>query len=74
LGLQALAQKGRRSDFTFHFLKNTCATLVRSKNVNIKIASEMLGHATISQTMDTYSRVVPTIQEHAAAAMESIFL
>jgi site-specific recombinase XerD len=28
-----------------------------SKNVNLKIVSEMLGHATISQTMDTYSHV-----------------
>jgi len=41
-----------------------------SKNVNPKIVQEMLGHATISQTMDTYSHVLPNMQDGAAIAME----
>jgi integrase len=41
-----------------------------SKNSNPKIVSEMLGHATISQTMDTYSHVMPGMGEVAATALE----
>lgn len=51
--------------FTFHSLRHTCATLLLSKNVNPKIVQEMLGHATISQTMDTYSHVLPGMQDAA---------
>ena len=54
----------------FHDLRHTCATLLLSENVNPQIVSEMLGHATIAITLDTYSYVLPTIQESAAQAME----
>lgn len=56
--------------FTFHSLRHTCATLLLSKNINPKIVSEMLGHATISQTMDTYSHVMPGMGDVAATALE----
>jgi integrase len=56
----------------FHDLRHTCATLLLSKNVNPKVVSEMLGHATIAITLDTYSHVLPTMQESAAKAMEEI--
>ena len=54
----------------FHDLRHTCATLLLSKNVNPKVVSEMLGHASIAITLDTYSHVLPNMQESAAAAME----
>jgi integrase len=54
----------------FHDLRYTCATLLLSKNVNPNVVSEMLGHATIAITLDTYSDVLPTMQESAAKAME----
>jgi len=38
--------------------------------VNSKIVSEMLGHATIAITLDTYSHVLPNMQSEAAKAME----
>jgi integrase len=57
-------------DFTFHSLRHTCATLLLSKNVNLKIVQEMLGHATIRQTMDTYSHVLPGMGDVAATALE----
>jgi integrase len=41
-----------------------------SRNVNPKIVSEMLGHATIAITLDTYSHVLPDMQEKAAKALE----
>jgi len=60
--------KGKR--FTFHNLRHTCATLLLSKNVNPKIVQEMLGNATITQTMDTYSHVLPGMGDAAATALK----
>src|SRR5215207_10070502 len=37
----------------FHDLRHTCATLLLGRNVNPKIVSEMLGHASITITLDT---------------------
>jgi integrase len=65
-----LKEAGLPERTRFHDLRHTCATLLLSKNVNPKIVSEMLGHATIAITLDTYSHVLPTMQESAAKAME----
>lgn len=70
-GFQPLLKRPGLSGFTFHSLRHTCATLLLTKNVHPKIVQEMLGHATISQTMDTYSHVLPGMQDEAAAALES---
>jgi hypothetical protein len=43
------------------------------KNVNPKVVSEMLGHATKAITLDTYFHVLPTMQYSAVAAMEEAF-
>jgi integrase len=32
----------------------------------------MLGHSSIVITLDTYSHVLPTMQDHAATAMEGV--
>jgi len=53
----------------FHDLRHTCATLLLSKNVNPKIVSEMLGHASVSITLDVYSHLMPDMQEKAAKAL-----
>jgi integrase len=49
----------------FHALRHTFATLMLSGNVNPKIVQEILGHARISETMDTYSHFLPDMQEEA---------
>jgi integrase len=54
----------------FHDLRHTCATLLLTQNVNPKIVSEMLGHSSISVTLDTYSHVLPTMRENAVKALE----
>ena len=56
----------------FHDLRHTCATLLLARNVNPKIVSEMLGHATISITLDTYSHVLPDMQGSATRALEDV--
>ncbi len=55
----------------FHDLRHTCATLLLGEGVNPKVVSEQLGHASIRITLDTYSHVLPDMQESAAAAMEA---
>jgi site-specific recombinase XerD len=42
-----------------------------SKGVNVKVVSEMLGHASITITLNTYSHVLPDMQDTATEAMES---
>jgi integrase len=54
-----------------HDLRHTCATLLLSKGVHPKLVQELLGHATISITLDTYSHVLPGMGDQTAAAMES---
>jgi integrase len=65
-----LLEKAGLPSVRFHDLRHTCATLLLSRNVNPKIVSEMLGHATVSITLDTYSHVLPNMQDGAARALE----
>ncbi|HKH38701.1 MAG TPA: tyrosine-type recombinase/integrase [Rubrobacter sp.] len=64
------SQRTRWPQIRFHDLRHACATLLLSKNVNPKIVSEMLGHASIAITLDTYSHVLSTMRDSAAKAME----
>jgi integrase len=56
----------------FHDLRHTAATLALSANANPKIVSEMLGHSSVAFTLDTYSHVLPTMQDDAAAVLERV--
>ena len=57
----------------FHDLRHTCATLLLSKGINVRVVSEMLGHASITITLNTYAHVLPDMQDSAAEAMEAAF-
>jgi len=48
---------------------NVCqsnTTHLLEQNIHPKIVSERLGHSTIALPMNTYSHVMPTMQEEAA--------
>ena len=47
------------------------ASLPHAYGVNAKVISEMLGHASITITLNTYSHVSPDMQDTAADAMEA---
>jgi integrase len=53
----------------FHDLRHTCATLLLSRGVHPKFVQELLGHATIAITLDTYSHVMPNMGDATARAM-----
>jgi integrase len=68
----ALLVKGALPRIRFHDLRHTAATLLLSARVNPKVVSEMLGHASVSITLDIYSHVLPDMQHDAAEAMGKI--
>ncbi len=53
-------------------LRHTCATLLLAEGENPKVVSERLGHATIVLTLDTYSHVLPSMQQSATDKLEGI--
>ncbi len=55
----------------FHDLRHTAATLLLSRGINPKIVSEMLGHSSVSVTLDIYSHIMPHMQQQAADAMDA---
>ena len=46
-------------------MRHTHATLMLKQGVHPKIVSERLGHANIGITLDTYSHVLPNLQQSA---------
>jgi integrase len=70
---ETVKRKGNLPDVRFHDLRHTCATLLLTKGVHPKIVQELLGHSSISITLDTYSHVLPNMQEKAVRAMDNIF-
>lgn len=67
-----LVKAGLRIETRFHDLRHTHATLLLSKGVHPKVVQERLGHSTIVMTLDTYSHVLPDMQETAVVALEGI--
>lgn len=58
----------------FHDLRHTAATLLLLQGIHPKVVSEMLGHATVSMTLDTYSHVLPDMQKDATAALDRLLV
>jgi len=67
-----LLRRAGLPDIRLPDLRHTCATLLLTGGVHPKVVSELLGHANISITLDTYSHVIPSLGEAAADAMEDL--
>jgi integrase len=68
---RALRRAGLPDNITFHeATRHTCATLLLSKGAHMKLVQELLGHASISITMDTYSHVLPGMDDGLADTMD----
>lgn len=59
-------------DVRFHDLRHTHASLLLTKGVNPKVVQERLGHTTVTMTLDTYSHLIPSMQQTAASAIDSM--
>lgn len=56
----------------FHALRHTFATRVMEVNIHPKVAQELLGHSTVSITMDIYSHVLPEQKREAIEKIKGI--
>ena len=65
-----IARKAGLQGVRFHDLRHTHATLMLQQGIHPKIVQERLGHSTIAITIDTYSHVLPGLQEAAAMRFE----
>lgn len=60
------------ASFTFHGLRHSAATLMLALGVPAKVVAEALGHSRVGITLDTYTHVLPHLQEEAAARMDGL--
>ncbi len=56
-----------------HDLRYTAATQLLERGVHPKVVQEMLGHSTVTLTLDTYSHVIPGMHLEAAKEMQRLF-
>jgi integrase len=56
----------------FHDMRHTTATLLLTQGAHPKMVQELLGHSSISVTMDTYSHVLPAMHGILADQMEGM--
>jgi integrase len=56
--------------FTFHSLRHTFATALFKRRQHPKIVQSLLGHASITQTMDTYSHLLEDIGGEAVDGLD----
>ncbi len=58
-------------ELRFHDLRHTCATLLLAAEVDAKKVQEILGHESITTTLDVYGHVLPTMQREAMDRLSS---
>ena len=64
-----LLERAGLPQITFHDLRHTCASLLFQRNVHPKHVQELLGHASVAITLDTYSHMLPGMGGEAADAI-----
>lgn len=68
----ALKAAGLPTTTRLYDLRHTVATQLLKANVHPKIVADRLGHANITMTLNTYSHVIPSMQQEAVKALENM--
>jgi integrase len=70
-----LLQKAGLGDegFTFHSLRHTFATELFNQRKRPKIIQSLLGHSSITQTMDTYSHLLDDVDDDEIGGLDEAF-
>jgi integrase len=68
--LAPLLERAGLPKIRFHDLRHTCATILFKQGQHPKLVQELLGHANVAITLDTYSHVIPGMGDQTARAME----
>jgi integrase len=69
---RALAQIGREA-IRVHDLRHTCASYYLLRDTHPKKVQELLGHSTITLTLNTYSHLIPGTHREIADLVEDLF-
>ena len=69
-GFKKIARRAGFDNVSLHDARHTHASLMLAQGVHPKIVQERLEHSTIAVTLDTYSHVLPGLQEEAALKFE----
>lgn len=70
---EALLKKAKLRRVKLHDLRHTCASLLLAEGVAPRVVMELLGHSAIAVTMNTYSHVIPALQDESAKRMDALF-
>jgi integrase len=68
-----LLKSAELPNIRFHDLRHSAATILLGRGVHPKVVQELLGHSTISMTLDIYSHVLPSIQQEAMSKLDDLF-
>jgi integrase len=68
-----LQEKAKVTKIRFHDLRHSHATLLMKLNINPKVVAERLGHSNTRMTLDTYSHVLPNMQEEVVQKLNVMF-
>ena len=71
---QSIVKKSEldKEGFVLYSLRHSCATLLLSAGENPKVVAERLGHSSVKMTLDTYSHVLPDMQQSATDKLETM--
>lgn len=67
-----LLNNARLPKIRFHDLRHTAASLMLNNGVDVLVASQRLGHAHPSITLDVYGHLMPSMQNEAANILDSL--
>lgn len=70
---KAHLQRAGLPNIRFHDLRHSCASLLLAQGVHPRVVMEILGHSTITLTMNTYSHVLPQAQREAVGLLGTLF-
>jgi integrase len=59
-------------DIRFHDMRHSCSMFLLLQGISPKVVSELLGHSSVSITLDVYSHVTATMQQQAADALDCL--
>ena len=62
-------QRSALPNLRFHDLRHSCASMLVAQGTHPREVMEILGHSTITLTMNTYSHVLPQAKRNALDAL-----
>lgn len=69
---RASLQAANLPKIRFHDLRHTAASLMLNNGVDVLVASQRLGHAQPSITLDVYGHLMPSMQSEAADLLDTL--